>query len=180
MPQITEVTAAEVTSNSITVSVTASGGDGSIVSYHYSINNGEYISSSGNSYTFENLGAETSYDISIYVSDSNERDSNVYNVDVKTNSNLISFIVKDNYTSTTTTYYAEVGMTWYEWINSEYSDGNFATVCSSITGDVLFGNQYAGYMLGVNGDETIVNNSLYDYYDFGVPERFNCDPVVTI
>ena len=178
MPQVTEVTATEVTSNSITVSVTASGGDGSIVSYHYSIDDGEYISSNSNSYTFENLNAETSYDISVYVSDSNERDSNVYNVDVKTNSNLISFILKDNYTSTTTTYYAEVGMTWYEWVNSEYSDGNFATACSSITGVVLFGSQYMGYMIGVNEDETIVNNSLYDYYGFGTKENFSCGVII--
>lgn len=70
---IKSVDATEITSDSITVSVNAIPGDGEIVSYHYSINEGEYISSTNNIYTFENLEAETSYDISIYIIDSNGR-----------------------------------------------------------------------------------------------------------
>ena len=70
---IKSVDATEITSDSITVSVNAIPGDGEIVSYHYSINEGGYISSTNNIYTFENLEAETSYDISIYIIDSNGR-----------------------------------------------------------------------------------------------------------
>ena len=157
-----QITATEVTSNSITVSVTASGGDGSIVSYHYSIDDGEYISSNSNSYTFENLNAETSYDISVYVSDSNERDSNVYNVDVTTESDLISFTITDIYTSTTTMYRADEGMVFKEWLNSDYNTSDCWEHCpDSFEDDRVYCGSFK--ILSIGRDEIITNGASYSY-----------------
>ncbi len=123
IPIVTNIEATNITSNSITINVTAMGGDGEVVSYHYSIDNGEYISSNSNSYTFNNLEAETNYNISVYVTDSNGIKANNYNVNFTTNSGLISFTVSEN--STITTYYAEEGMTWLDWVYSDYNTDNF-------------------------------------------------------
>ena len=62
-PVVNSVTAINVTNNSITVSVNASGGTNNIQRYYYSINNGSYTNSSSNSYTFSGLSAGQSYSI---------------------------------------------------------------------------------------------------------------------
>ena len=123
---IKSVDATEITSDSITVSVNAIPGDGKIVSYHYSINDGEYISSNINSYTFENLNAETSYNISIYITDSNERKSSSYSKNFTTDSDLINFTITYK-NGAIKTYYAKEGMTWEEWMDSDYNTDNFYT-----------------------------------------------------
>lgn len=92
MPYVNNVEATEVTSDSITVNVTASGGDGSIVNYYYSINGGEYILSSNNVYTFENLTAETSYNISVFVTDSNGRKSSVSDNIIFTKTGVVEIV----------------------------------------------------------------------------------------
>ena len=161
MPQITNVKATEVTSDSIMVSVTASSGDGGIVSYHYSIGNGEYILSNSSTHIFENLDAETSYNISVYVSDSNERNSNVYNVDVTTLSSLISFTITDTFTTTTKTYYAEEGMTFKQWLNSTYNDGLCEEICPGADG--YTGIVCGGSSLNAQDDDIINNNNSYSY-----------------
>ena len=67
-----------VTTNSITVNVSATPGDGSIVSYHYSRDDGSnYTSSPNNSYTFDGLTSGTTYYLKVYVTDSNGRTSAV-------------------------------------------------------------------------------------------------------
>lgn len=162
MPQITNVEATNITSNSITVNVTASGGDGNVVKYHYSINNGEYISSNSNSYTYENLNAETSYNINVYVTDSNGRKSSSHNANFTTLSDLISFTVTDESTSIITTYYAEKGMTWQKWVNSDYNTDNFTIpemgVC--VNGHSLMGTYYT--------------DVIEDGANFIVSSRFTC------
>ena len=158
MPQVTEVTATEVTSDSITISVTASGGDGSIVSYHYSINNEEYISSSNNSYTFENLDAGSNYDISIYVIDRNGRYSDIYNINISSNKNIITFRLFSKHVTTLTligTYNADEGMTWEEWVNSEYNIyGWFISNGTVFAGD-------SSTLVDVDSSAVICNNCEY-------------------
>ena len=66
---VDEVTVTDATNDSITVSVSASGGTNAIGTYYYSINNGTYTSSSSNSYTFSGLSAGTNYSIRVYVRD---------------------------------------------------------------------------------------------------------------
>ena len=66
------------TTNSITVSVSATPGDGSIVSYHYSRDNGSnYTKTSSNTHTFSGLTSGATYYLRVYVTDSNGRTSSV-------------------------------------------------------------------------------------------------------
>ena len=81
---VDEVTVTETTNDSITVSVSASGGTNTIQTYYYSINNGEYVSSTSNTYTFERLEMGTEYNIKVYVTDTNGVQSNVYNLSATT------------------------------------------------------------------------------------------------
>ena len=83
-PVVNSVTATNVTNDSITVSVSASGGTNAIQKYYYSINNGAYTSSSSNTYTFSGLSAGQSYSIRVYVKDTNGVDSNIYTINAET------------------------------------------------------------------------------------------------
>ena len=77
LPTISVTTSS--TSNAITVNVSATPGDGSIVSYHYSRDNGSnYTQSTNNSYTFSGLTSNTTYYLKVYVTDSNGKTSTVY------------------------------------------------------------------------------------------------------
>ncbi len=99
-PVVNSVTATNVTNDSITVSVSASGGTNTIQTYYYSINNGNYTSSSSNTYTFSGLSAGQSYNIRVYVKDTNGIDSNVYTINAETeNSVLLADYIKGLYTS---------------------------------------------------------------------------------
>ena len=83
---VDEVTVTDATNDSITVSVSASGGTNAIGTYYYSINNGAYTSSSSNTYTFSGLSAGTSYSIRVYVTDTTGVESNVYTINAETES----------------------------------------------------------------------------------------------
>lgn len=72
------------TYNSITVNVSATAGTGNIRTYYYSINNGAYVSSTSNSYTFTGLNMQTNYNIRVYVEDENGEQSNVLNETIAT------------------------------------------------------------------------------------------------
>ena len=100
LPTITVTTSS--TTNSITVNVNATPGDGSIVSYHYSRDNGSnYTTSSSNSYTFSGLTAGTTYYLKVYVTDSNGRTSSMYVSNITTESNTFAnYIVNNVYTGT--------------------------------------------------------------------------------
>ncbi len=67
-PIISKVETSNVTSNSITVTVTAEDNESGLATngtYKYYLNNGEAITSTENSYTFEGLEAETMYTIKV-------------------------------------------------------------------------------------------------------------------
>ena len=115
--------------SNVTVNVLVTQGSGTIVSYLYSINDGEYVESNNSSYTFTNLSSGSTYKISVKVKDSFGRYSNVYSVTVDVLS-LINFNIEN------TSYKAVEGMTWKEWINSDYSNGEYTSkVCSNMIGD---------------------------------------------
>ena len=101
LPVVNNVTV-ESTSNSITINVSATGGDGSIVSYHYSRDDGSnYQSSNNNSYTFNDLTSNTTFYIKVYVTDSNGRTSSEYSTSVTTkNPTLANYIINTVYTGT--------------------------------------------------------------------------------
>ena len=83
-PVVNSVTTTNIENDSITVSVSATGGTNNIQTYYYSINNGAYTSSSSNSYTFSGLSSGQSYSIRVYVRDTNGIDSNVYTINAET------------------------------------------------------------------------------------------------
>ena len=163
MPKVISVETTEVTLDSVTVSVTASGGAGDIVSYYYSINNGEYISSSSNSYTFTGLTSGSIYNIIIYVMDNNGRYSNTYNFEISTSKNIITFSIASS-REVLGTYNAEEGMTWEDFVNSDYNSGDFY-----INGNKLLFERYV-FVLSCESEiisDVIVNGTIYSVDDSG-------------
>ncbi len=167
MPYISNVEVLEVTDNSITVTVNAIEGDADITTYYYSSNGGNtYVMSNSNTYAFTGLDADTNYNINIYALDNNGRESNIYDLDIVTDSGLLSFTFTDYVSGETTTYYAEEGMTWWDFINSDYNDGSFSTNC----GDE-FQMMYKGRLTNIysTASEVITSRNYSNYAGF--PER---------
>ena len=100
-PRVNSVTASNVTNNTITVSVNASGGTNNVSRYYYSSNGGSsYANTTSNSYTFTNLSPGQTYNIRVYVVDTNGIQSNVYNLSVQTDDTvLLADYIKGLYTS---------------------------------------------------------------------------------
>ena len=84
LPVINNVTTYNA-ADSITINVDATSGDGSIVSYHYSRDDGSnYQVSNDSSYIFNNLSINTTYYIKVFVTDSNGRVSGEYSLTANT------------------------------------------------------------------------------------------------
>lgn len=167
LPEILEVTVSDITSNSITLTVNAVAGTNAIKTYYYSIDNGSsWVSSASNSYTFTNLTMNTLYNISVYVTDSNEEKSSKYNIDVTTDIELITFTVTDTYDNNTAIYYAREGMTWNEWVNSEFNNSDVITIYISC--NVVYFNGHMDPSL--SKDDIIIANNKYSFYGFGPPD----------
>ena len=84
VPTITNVTTSSTT-NSITINVAASNGDGTISKYMYSRDNGSnWYESTSNSYTFSSLTSNTTFYVQVKVVDNNNRESAVSNTTVTT------------------------------------------------------------------------------------------------
>ena len=99
LPTINDVTLSS-TADSITINVSVTPGDGSIVSYHYSKDDGSnYQTNGSNSYTFNNLTSNTTYYIKVYVTDSNGRTSSVTSKSIATKSNILAEYIKGLYTN---------------------------------------------------------------------------------
>ena len=100
-PRVNSVTVTNVENNSITVSVNASGGTNNVSRYYYSSNGGSsYANTTSNSYTFTNLSPGQTYNIRVYVVDTNGIQSNVYNLSVQTDDTvLLADYIKGLYTS---------------------------------------------------------------------------------
>mgnify|MGYP005765398073 CR=1 FL=1 len=95
-PVINSVTTSNITSNSITVTVDAIDNETGLATsdtYKYYLNNGSAITSTSNSYTFNNLTAETMYTIKVEVFDKAENKGED-SVTVTTGSETIESILK--------------------------------------------------------------------------------------
>ena len=169
-PVVNSVTATNVTNDSITVSVSASGGTNAIQTYYYSINNGSYTSSSSNSHTFSGLSSGTNYSIRVYVRDTGGVDSNVYTINAETeNSVLLADYIKSLYTSQgsngiyyhTSSLANSAGDNSYRYAGANPNNyvcfGSNASTCPS-------NNLYR--IIGVFGDEVklIKKTSIGNYY----------------
>ena len=178
LPVINNVTV-DSTSNSITINVNATGGDGSIVSYHYSRDDGSnYQSSNNNSYTFDNLTSGTTFYIKVYVTDSNGRVSSEYSTSVATKTTLTNYIVNTVYTGVdgdNGLYYHD-GIGSYTNANQEAGDNSYRYAGANPNNYVCFGatgaycqnedNQYR--IIGVFNDQvklikaTSIGNYVWD------------------
>ena len=107
---ITEVSASNITSNSITLTVDAES-ENTITKYYYAKNEEEYVESDSNTYTFTGLDAATEYTLKVYAVDDEGYQSAVYSTEESTaeltlaelcaiplNSNLLSCSVYNQYT----------------------------------------------------------------------------------
>ena len=99
-PVVNSVTVTDTTNDTISISVSASGGTNNVATYYYSINNGAYTSSTSNTKTFTGLNTGTTYTIKVYVKDTNGVDSSVYTISAETeNAVLLADYIKGLYTS---------------------------------------------------------------------------------
>lgn len=81
--------------------------------------------------------------------------------------NLMEFTITDYDSGNTMIYYAEDGMTWYDWINSEYNTSTYGTYCNLPDSFVaLFdGSTNGGFVISdVDGSDLIVEKTDYGYY----------------
>ena len=156
LPTISNVTLSSTT-DSITINVSATPGDGSIVSYHYSKDDGSnYQTNGSNSYTFSNLTSNTTYYIKVYVTDSNGRTSSVTSKSIATkkqtladsckaeNSNTLACKVAMLYTSDGENglYYHD-GQGSYTNANQEAGDNSYRYAGANPNNYVCFGSDAA-------------------------------------
>lgn len=137
---INDVTYAS-TSSSLTATVNATVGDAEIVSYHYSINDGEYVTSDSNTYTFNNLTSNTTYNIKIYITDSNGITSVIYSGSGTTSyinpsvSNVTTSVTTDTITVSVTASGGSSSIKSYH-----YSSNNGITYATSTSSSYTFSN----------------------------------------
>ena len=167
---VDEVTVTETTNDSITVSVSASGGTNTIQTYYYSINNGSYQSSSLNTHTFSGLSAGQSYSIKVYVRDTGGVDSNIYTINAETeNGILLADYIKGLYTSQGSNglYYHTSSLA------NSAGDNSYRYAGANPNNYVCFGSDAANCpsdnlyrIIGVFGNEVklIKNTSYGNYY----------------
>ena len=149
-PTISRVTTANIKYNSVTLNVTASAGTNNITRYYYSSNNGStWVNSTSSSYTFNNLTAGRSYTFKVYVVDSANHKSSQYTITASTTAtcNGITFKIGSK------TYCADSGMTWREWVASDYNTAGLT-------------DPGWGWIYDKNRDMTLV----YDYSPVGREE----------
>ena len=142
--QITNVTASNITSNSITVNVSATPGTNQISKYYYSINNGSsYTVSSNSSYTFTGLDKGTKYNIKVYAVDTKNYSSNIYSLSVTTEigPTLADYIINDVYESDGVNglYYHD-GVGSYTNANQEAGDNSYRYSGANPNNYVCFGD----------------------------------------
>ena len=142
--QITNVVASNITSNSITVNVSATSGTNQISKYYYSINNGSsYTESTNNIYIFTGLEEGTKYSIKVYAVDTKNYSSNVYslNITTKTGPTLVDYIINEVYESDGVNglYYHD-GVGTYTNANQEAGDNSYRYSGANPNNYVCFGS----------------------------------------
>ena len=164
LPTISNVTTS-ATADSITLNVTASGGTGSIVTYHYSKDDGlNYVESTNPNYTFDNLTSNTTFYIKVYVTDSNGKTSTPYSLNVATEPDityLADYIKTQVYTGDGNNglYYHD-GVGTYTNATQEAGDNSYRYSGANPNNYVCFGSDAATCpndnlyrIIGVFGDQ---------------------------
>ena len=163
---INEMTASDITATSVTITISAIKGTYDISKYYYSIDNGiTWNESANNKIIISNLAQGTEYMLKAYVQDVKKIKSEVKNINVTT-IKLISFTING------TEYNAIEGMTWGEWINSDYNINSAYGLSDS--GKVVFKVTSSGfYYVGPTKEELIIENEKYTHQTSGMPEKEN-------
>ena len=175
LPTISVTTSS--TTNSITINVNATPGDGTIVSYHYSRDDGSnYTTTSSNSYTFNGLTGNTTYYLKIYVTDSNGRTSTFYSTNITTKSAILAeYIINEVYTGVdgeNGLYYHD-GVGTYTNADQEAGDNSYRYAGANPNNYVCFGSDVASCpsdnlyrIIGVFGNQVklIKNTSIGNNY----------------
>ena len=153
--QITNVTAGNITSNSITVNVSATSGTNQISKYYYSINNGSsYTESTNNIYKFTGLEKGTKYNIKVYAVDNEGHNSNIYSLNVTTDDSVLlaDYIINEVYVGDVLNglYYHD-GVGTYTNADQEAGDNSYRYSGANPNNYVCFGSDAA----------TCPNDNLY-------------------
>ncbi len=177
-PVVNSVTATSVSNDSITVSVSASAGTNAIQTYYYSINNGNYTSSSSNTYTFSGLSAGTNYSIRVYVKDTNGVDSNVYTINAETENAVYLCSTGTNFATCIKNQYTSQGSNGLYYHTSSLANSaadnsyRYAGASSSVNNYVCFGSDASSCpsanlyrIIGVFGNEVkLIKSTSYGSY----------------
>ena len=171
-PTVNSVSTSNVTSNRVTLTVSATAGSNSIRTYYYSNNNGSsYVSSSSNTYTFSGLSAGTKYDFRVYVVDSGGRQSNQSTTSATTSTPSLADVCSNgnNLASCIKTFYNTYGEGTY---NLYYHNGSGSyTNANQEAGDNSY--RYSG------GDYQLTNYARNQgFVDVIAPEDATSDGVV--
>ena len=179
-PVVNSVTATNVSNNSITVSVSVTAGTNNIQTYYYSINNGSYTSSSSNTHTFSDLSSGTNYSIRVYVRDTGGVDSNVYTINVETESVVYLCSTGTNLATCIRSQYTSQGSNglYYHTSSLANSAGDnsyrYTGASSSVNNYVCFGsdaspcpNANLYRIIGVFGSEVkLIKSTSYGSYQW--------------
>ncbi len=153
--RITNVTASNITNNSITLTAEATAGENSIATYYFSSNDGvSYETSSTNTYTFNNLETGTEYNFRVYAVDTNGINSNVYTLSEST---LSTVYLADYIKNTVYTGDGNNGLYYHD------GSGSYTNAAQE-AGDNSY--RYAGanpnnYVCFASDAETCPNDNLY-------------------
>ena len=141
-PVVNSVSASNITSNSVTLTVNATAGSNSIATYYYSNNNGSsYVSSSSNTYTFSGLNSNTTYNFRVYVVDSGGAKSNEATTNATTETGTLANYIKSLYTvdGDNGLYYHD-GQGSYTNANLEAGDNSYRYAGANPNNYVCFGS----------------------------------------
>ena len=175
-PSVSRVTASNITSDSVTINVTASGGSNSISRYYYSSNNGStWVNSTSSSYTFTNLSPGTTYNFKVYVTDTAGHQSSQKSVSATTDNpiTLADYIKEEVYQGDGVNglYYHD-GEGSYTNANQEAGDNSYRYAGANPNNYVCFGSDAAicpnhnlYRIIGVFGDRVklIMSISIGNY-----------------
>ena len=166
----------------ITISISATGGTGTITKYFYSKDDGaSYVESTSNTYTFTNL-AKGTYKIKAYVLDSNNKTSEYISKNIEITSMNLSEYVMSQYTGTqgeNNIYYHDANLTngagdnSYRYAGASTDVNNYICLGSS---EIICPADNLYRIIGVFGDDNhgvsgqqlvkVIKNTSYGIYEW--------------
>ena len=166
----------------ITISISATGGTGTITKYFYSKDDGaSYVESTSNTYTFTNL-AKGTYKIKAYVLDSNNKKSEYISKNIEITSMNLSEYVMSQYTGTqgeNNIYYHDANLTngagdnSYRYAGASTDVNNYICLGSS---EIICPADNLYRIIGVFGDDNhgvsgqqlvkVIKNTSYGIYEW--------------